>query len=251
MAISFVQQLRQAVLAHSDRPVKRLQGLIEILAEWSHAPAKRDELLAFADTLTPAEVREIKQLIADETHRINLSKKEEITEQLLFNVVGALRNLRKDALDDPWRAAMLNADFLLNHARKSRAPIYLGLAAAIATAGFFAIFIVEEEIHIEHMQIETTEFPGGLHVMTPPAASPYAPEHFLALREKMRQATCQFPQAATLPVEQQQAFLDFLHTGKISWEDLTHLETALAHINCQYMPLSVDSAITGPQPPGD
>jgi len=52
--------------------------------------------------------------------------------------------------------------------------------------------------------------------------------------KKMKNGTCQLPQAAMLPIEQRSAYLNFINKGVIEVQHVENLRIALGYVNCLY-----------------
>ena len=127
---------------------------------------------------------------------------------------------------------MLSIESLLNNAYQPRIPrrlttAYVALISLIilgAGYGYADYLSKSATLHVAPAYLPAPIF----------APRPYIPTNVHAFRRIMQHASCEYPQAAMLPVEQRVVFLDFIRDGEFALVDLKDLESALSRVDCFY-----------------
>ena len=156
-----------------------------------------------------------------------------LTDQILFIMIGALKAHTREDAARTWDLTARSIESLLQAAQRPLVPAYLqhacaGLLAVFCLWGGYGVLLHDapnvQELAAAPARLDKPVF----------AQRPYIPTHLHSFRRIMMQASCDYPQAAMLPVEQRGAFLDYLRNGKYSLAELRNLESALSKVDCFY-----------------
>ena len=156
-----------------------------------------------------------------------------LTDQILFIMIGALKAHKREDAARTWDLTARSIESLLQAAQRPLVPAYLqhacvGLLAVFCLWGGYGVLLHDapnvQELAAAPARLDKPVF----------AQRPYIPTHLHSFRRIMMQASCDYPQAAMLPVEQRGAFLDYLRYGQYSLAELRNLESALSKVDCFY-----------------
>ncbi len=156
-----------------------------------------------------------------------------LTDQILFIMIGALKAHTREDATRTWDLTARSIESLLQAAQRPLVPAYLqhacvGLLAVFCLWGGYGVLLHDapnvQELAAAPARLDKPVF----------AQRPYIPTHLHSFRRIMMQASCDYPQAAMLPVEQRGAFLDYLRNGQYSLAELRNLESALSKVDCFY-----------------
>ena len=156
-----------------------------------------------------------------------------LTDQILFIMIGALKAHTREDAARTWDLTARSIESLLQAAQRPLVPAYLqhacvGLLAVFCLWGGYGVLLHDapnvQELAAAPARLDKPVF----------AQRPYIPTHLHSFRRIMLQASCDYPQAAMLPVEQRGAFLDYLRNGQYSLAELRNLESALSKVDCVY-----------------
>ena len=156
-----------------------------------------------------------------------------LTDQILFIMIGALKAHTREDAARTWDLTAGSIESLLQAAQRPLVPAYLqhacvGLLAVFCLWGGYGVLLHDapnvQELAAAPARLDKPVF----------AQRPYIPTHLHSFRRIMMQASCDYPQAAMLPVEQRGAFLDYLRNGQYSLAELRNLESALSKVDCFY-----------------
>ena len=156
-----------------------------------------------------------------------------LTDQILFIMIGALKAHTREDAARTWDLTARSIESLLQAAQRPLVPAYLqhacvGLLAVFCLWGGYGVLLHDapnvQELAAAPARLDKPVF----------AQRPYIPTHQHSFRRIMRHASCDYPQAAMLPVEQRGAFLDYLRNGQYSLAELRNLESALSKVDCFY-----------------
>ena len=156
-----------------------------------------------------------------------------LTDQILFIMIGALKAHTREDAARTWDLTARSIESLLQAAQRPLVPAYLqhacvGLLAVFCLWGGYGVLLHDapnvQELAAAPARLDKPVF----------AQRPYFPTHLHSFRRIMMQASCDYPQAAMLPVEQRGAFLDYLRNGQYSLAELRNLESALSKVDCFY-----------------
>lgn len=213
------------------RTSARMRALVAVLAEWAETekPSRDDAGLALAN-VTAEDIDALRGVIHQQVSRGRYANVAVLTDQILFILLGALKARRHSPVAKTWELTMLSIDSLLDHAYQPWIPpymcnAYVALLSSLLLCGGYGFFT-----HANRpVSTEPANFAKPIF-----AQSPYIPTHVHSFRKIMLHASCEYPQAAMLPIEQRVAFLDFLRNGEFALADLKNLETALSRVDCFY-----------------
>lgn len=214
------------------RTPARLRTLVAILAEWAETAGTRDPAINPRQLqLDAQDIDALRYVIHQQVNAGRYANVAVLTDQILFIIVGAIRTQPQGNADKTWELTMLSIESLLNHAYQQRIPRRLTTACAALISllilggyGYAAYLSKSATLHVTPAYLPAPIF----------APSPYIPTHVHSFRRIMQHATCEYPQAAMLPVEQRVVFLDFIRDGEFALVDLKNLESALSRVDCFY-----------------
>jgi hypothetical protein len=211
------------------RTASSLRGLTAALAEaMSERPSESE-----GPGLDAADIATLRTLIGDQLAKGRYADRTALTDQILFILIGALKAHARDDAVRTWDLTVRSMESLLQAAYRPLVPAYLQHAGA----GLLTALCVWSGYH--WLQ-DTPPAQPPLAMVPAPLAEPvyaqipYVPTHLHSFRRIMMQATCGYPQAAMLPIEQRGAFLDYLRNGQYSLAELRNLEAALSKVECFY-----------------
>jgi hypothetical protein len=228
------QELQEAMEKAGGNSYERLKGFIRVLSEWCEDPGKTELLLESANHIDAADIQALRTLIDGQVQNLDFKNKNQITEQILFMILGALKyHSQNDSHSKPWDLAGTSLDLLFSQQQRIKNVNFSIMGLSIA-AGLLAIWYFYPQRHPGNIQPRFVE--NTVYLETASLPNPYVPSHLYSLREKMKSAVCQYPQAALLPQEQRNAYLTFIMTGQIAVVDLSNLQAALTQVHCEYMP---------------
>ena len=155
-----------------------------------------------------------------------------LTDQILFIMIGALKAHTREDATRTWDLTARSLESLLQAAQRPLVPAYLqhvcaGLLAVLCLWGGYGM--LHDARNIDELAIAPVKLDKPVF-----AQSPYIPTHLHSFHRIMMQASCDYPQAAMLPIEQRGAFLDYLRNGQYSLAELRNLESALSKVDCFY-----------------
>lgn len=235
-----LNNLRSEVYSKSTTPKGRLKALISIFADWSEDTEKQKLMREIAVKMDFQDIIFLRNLIEEQILKLKLKKTNDLTDQILFIIIGALKfEINREAFSKHWQLAELSLDSVLTISNTRS----FNLFSFIILSGF--ILVIGGIFYINHhnpigLDTKSVTLTGNNYlVSTEPMPSPYVPSHFYSLRKEMGKSVCIIPQAATLPQEQRAAFLTFIKTGEIELDQLTNLQAALSLVHCEYTPLTI------------
>ena len=155
-----------------------------------------------------------------------------LTDQILFIMIGALKAHTREDATRTWDLTARSIESLLQAAQRPLVPAYLqhvcaGLLAVLCLWGGYGM--LHDARNIDELAIAPVKLDKPVF-----AQSPYIPTHLHSFHRIMMQASCDYPQAAMLPIEQRGAFLVYLRNGQYSLAELRNLESALSKVDCFY-----------------
>ncbi|MEZ0231516.1 MAG: hypothetical protein ACAH12_01645 [Methylophilaceae bacterium] len=174
----------------------------------------------------------LRQAILSEIIDSGVANTEAATDQILFLMIGAFTYKSAKEAEDTWGYVRLAIDKLLAPAKVSPRFNKRWIAATslpVFLLLMISLFVWRSQTHsMIHMN-------AGLEQDIPiDIAGPAALSGIYDIYLKMRDGTCQIPQAMMLPEEQREVFLSFINDGQIDIKDIDQLKIALAHVNCLY-----------------
>jgi hypothetical protein len=230
--------LKSAIVASGNNPIHRISSFADILSKLSGNPDKYEALRKLAENLDSEDVNSLRSLIFDEVSKLKYLNSIEVTEQILFLIIGALKlDAKQDSFTDPWYLANLSIKSLIKKNNNFYSYKYAFLSLIFLSIGAL-LWFAGTKYNSDIIPASSTPHFNELIPLPEPVLNPYIPSHFYSLKAQMDNTTCQFPQAAMLPADQRAAFLNFINTGKIALEELSNLQKALTRVNCDYTPLT-------------
>lgn len=230
--------LKNAIESSRIDPIERITNFTEILSKLSGNPDKFDSLRKLADDIDSEDICALRILIADEVKKLKYLNTTEVTEQILFLIIGALKlDAKQGSFSDPWHLANQSIKTLVTKNKKYNGYKYTFFCLMFITLGSLLWFTTSKYNIDDKFRSPSVTYTNNLQPSPNFVLNPYIPSHFYSLKVQMDKTTCQFPQAAMLPAEQRAAFLNFINTGKIALEELSNLQIALTRVNCDYTPL--------------
>jgi hypothetical protein len=237
-----ISNLRTDMLRLGNTPQDRLKGLITIFSSWSEDAEKQKLMQEIALEMDNCDIVAFRNLIQEQVNLLKIKNTEDLTEQILFIVIGAFKfEINRNASSTHWNLAGLSLNSVLSGTGKDKK--YYGLNSVL-TGSFLvlitAIWIINSQYNSANSK-KKLEFEAStqLEPLPQPIPNPYVPSHFYSLREQMGKSICLIPQAPTLPAEQRAAFVNFLNTGAIEMDQLANLQAALSLVHCEYVPLTI------------
>ena len=223
--------LRQQVLGSGKTPKSRLLGLSLQLSQWNAARNAAKIINARVHDLSIEDVDLLKEIIHAEIIKTSVKHAEVVSDQILFLVIGAIQIQSQNHSADAWKLVDQSIQSFLKPAQDKRMLI-LGLAATLIAA-----------IAISAALLLNSPAKDNLHeIVAKPTAGtfsagdtdPVTVSLLLLIYNKMKDGTCQLPQAAMLPQAQRAAYLAFINQGVIDVRHVADLKLALAYVHCLY-----------------
>ena len=215
--------LRQQVLVSGRSPKSRLLGLSQQLNNWNIARISGKNQAARQD-LSIEDVHLLKEIIHAEIKRTSVKQAEVVSDQILFLVIGAIQIQSQNHSAQAWKLVDQSIqDFL-----KPQRPVFLYALASSA----LVIAMVATTV-LRGPRLQQTESNNSI-LETGEVSDPVSMGLLLNIYNKMKDGTCQLPQAAMLPIEQRQAFLSFINEGNVDVRNVANLKLALTYVNCLY-----------------
>lgn len=232
-------ELKSAIAASGNNPIDRISSFADILSKLSGNPDRYEALRKLAENLDSEDVNSLRGLIFEEVRKLEYLNAIEVTEQILFLIIGALKlDAKHGSFTDPWYLANLSIKSLIKKNNKFNSFKYTFLSLVFLSIGAL-LWFAGTKYNTDHRSSNSPALHFNELIPLPePVLNPYIPSHFYSLKAHMDKTTCQFPQAAMLPADQRAAFLNFINTGKIALEELSNLQKALTRVNCDYTPLT-------------
>lgn len=203
-------------------PVYRLAGE---LRRWNATRLAALQPLSLPGALTLQDIASIKAII----QRAALPGLDSVMQdQLFFLAVGAIHVQAQTGSTIAWRRFNQAIQMQLNSGGVSRAWSF-GLLV-----GLCMLWLMVS--HVQHTQLHkaATEQDDTMLLASGGTADPVTISLLQLAYNKMRNGTCQLPQAAMLPQAQREAFLLFVTEGTVDVEHVESLRQALGYVNCLY-----------------
>jgi hypothetical protein len=235
-----ISNLRLEIQQRGKTPKERLKALISVFSSWSEDAEKQKIMRDIAVKMDFKDIEQLRTLINEEVVKLKISNSPNLTDQILFIIIGALKfEIKREAFSKHWQLAELSLNSVLTVSNRSMISyVNVVLFASFAILiGAISYITIHQPLGISAKSVKLV----GNHYLdsTEPIPSPYVPAHLYSLRKEMGKSVCIIPQAATLPQEQRAAFLSFIRTGEIELDQLTNLQAALSLVHCEYTPLTI------------
>lgn len=221
--------LRQKVLASGRTPKTRLLALSRQLSHWNIA--RNAQQNAQAKELSIEDVHALKEIIHSEIEKTSIKHPEVVSDQILFLVIGAIQIQSQNHSDDAWKLVSQSIQSFLKPEKEQRIFTLGAVVTALVALFVSATLLLNPKMNdaSDVLAIDKTKPTATIGVADPLTIS--ALQH---VYNKMKDGTCQFPQAAMLPIEQRQAFLSFVNEGIVDMHNVINLKLALGYVNCLY-----------------
>lgn len=221
------QAFKSQLSAAGRSPIARLTGLSDILSQWNQ---QRISGLHDAETeLTINDINLLKDIVYTETRRLKLNNAEVVSDQILFMLIGAVKLQVQQNSAKPWIVVKQSINnFTARQESKS---------ATLITLCFISLIVLFATVTNSHFSIKKPESSDVLNLENTTRAneSGYATvSNLVALYQKMKEGSCQLPQAAMLQPQDREAFIAFVNAGKVEIGTATNLKNALGYVHCLY-----------------
>lgn len=178
--------------------------------------------------LTLEDMNLLKDIIQTTINKAKAKYPEVMSDQLLFLAIGAIQIQTQTGSDKAWQLVNQSIQTFLNTQQKKRSfLVVLSTTTLLITLSVMAI-LNSQMHHVRHKQSDS------ILSITEGATDPVTMSTLLLAYNKMKNGTCQLPQAAMLPPEQRQAFLNFVNNGTVEVQHVENLRLALGYVNCLY-----------------
>lgn len=174
------------------------------------------------------EVIVIKKLIQIAIRTASIKYSEAIYDQLVFLTIGAIQIQSQTGSDKAWALVNQSIQSHLN-AQKNKLTFSLSLIIATILICLSVTTIPKTKVH--HLDDTLQILPSETIAS---GTDPVSISMLLLAYNKMKNGTCQLPQATMLPPEQRQAFLRFINHGVVEVNHVENLRLALGYVNCLY-----------------
>lgn len=215
--------LSQQVLVSGKSPKARLLGLSQQLNNWNIARISGKSRTTTQD-LSIEDVHLLKEIIHAEIKRTSVKQAEVVSDQILFLVIGAIQIQSQNHSAQAWKLV----DQSIQNFLKPQRPVFL-----YALASSILMIAIVTTIALRGPRLQQ-----GIHnnsiLETAEVSDPVSMGLLLNIYNKMKDGTCQLPQAAMLPIDQRQAFLSFINEGNVDVRNVANLKLALTYVNCLY-----------------
>lgn len=216
----------QLVLAgHS--PIARLNALCSTLYQWNQT--RHSSIGSPVANLSISDINLLKDVINTEISRLKLKNAEIVTDQILFMLIGAMNLQSKNSSAKLW--ALVNqsiSSFTGAEKSRSRSTLTLVLATLIIT---FGITTKNDSLHND---IAPANAFDTAHVASINTLGNSTVNNLVSMYNKMKEGSCQLPQAAMLQPQDREAFIAFINQGKVEIGTADNLKSALAYVHCLY-----------------
>jgi hypothetical protein len=223
--------LRQQALGLGKTPKSRLLDLSLKLSQWNAARNAAKIINTRVHDLSIEDVDLLKEIIHSEIKKTSVKHAEVVSDQILFLVIGAIQIQSQNHSADAWKLVDQSIQNFLKPAQDKRMLIFGLLATIIGIIGISAalLFSPQTKDIAKDIAINPAE-----EIFTVGDTDPVTVSMLLLIYNKMKDGTCQLPQAAMLPQEQREAYLAFINQGVVNVRNVAHLKLALGYVNCLY-----------------
>ena len=206
-------------------PESRLKGLALLLKSWSHNRIY-EQTTNHSPELNEYEVRQIKQLIYEETKRIKNAHPETLTEQILFLMLGAIRMQGNRDENYIWNSV---DSAISTFIQPEKSSFY---SVNILSFGLIFIMIILITINIGLRKETSSKFyPDEISQQE---AKRNALGQLMILHQEISKGFCQIPQAAMLETKQRETYISYINEGQVNIDSADDLKKALTFVNCLY-----------------
>ena len=229
--ILFTLGLRQKVQVSGKTSKARLLGLSQQLSDWNFTRNSSQGSNAQLKDLSIEDVNFLKETIHSEIKKTSVKHPDVVSDQILFLVIGAIQIQSQNHSVEAWKLVNQSIQSFLKPEEEKR-TLWLSFAtAALVVLCVTATMLLYPRIHdVDSVTAQSTS-PASA---TAGATDPVTLSNLLLIYNKMKDGTCQFPQAAMLPPEQRQAYLSFINDGIVDVHNVANLKLALGYVSCLY-----------------
>ena len=198
------------------------------LSCWNESRISKNLVNNQAQDLSVDDIESIKQSIEEAIKRTSTKCSDVFCDQILFLVIGAIQIQAQTNSDKAWQLVNLSIKNTVE-SKKDKKIFQLSIFSSALIVCLCSMIIstskVKEITNISHVySVEKA--------MT--ATDPVTISMLELTYNKMKNGTCQLPQAAMLPIEQRNAYLNFINKGLIDVQQVENLRQALGYVNCLY-----------------
>ncbi len=223
--------LRQKVRISGKTSKARLLGLSSQLSNWNSERNASQTANTQRKDLSIEDVHFLKEIIHAEIKKTSVKHPDVVSDQILFLVIGAIQIQSQNHSNEAWKLVDQSIQSFLKP-EKERRVLLLGFAAvALVVICVSATMLLSPKLNDISNEVALTKSPS---TATIGVADPLTISALLHVYNKMKDGTCQFPQAAMLPPDQRQAFLSFVNNGIVDMRNVGSLKLALGYVNCLY-----------------
>lgn len=198
------------------------------LSQWNVERISKKNMDGQSSDLSLDDVNTLKELIRIAIEKASFKCPEVIHDQLLFLTIGAIQVQSQTGSDKAW--SLLNQS-IQNHLTSQKDKRLFSFSLITVAIVIFLSVITIPKPRMHHLndasQILATETVAG-------ETDPVSISMLLLAYNKMKNGTCQLPQAAMLPQDQREAFLMFVNKGIVEVQHVENLRLALGYVNCLY-----------------
>lgn len=228
--------LRQKVQVSGKTSRARLLGLSSQLSSWNTLRNSAQSSSAQNSKVQPKDlsiedVHFLKEIIHAEIKKTAVKHPDVVSDQILFLVIGAIQIQSQNHSNDAWKLVDQSIQNFLKPEKDKRTLLFGFTAIALTIICVSATMLLSPKLNSSANDLVLGESPS---TVTTGTTDPVTISLLLLIYNKMKDGTCQLPQAAMLPPEQRQAFLSFINEGKVDVRNVANLKLALGYVNCLY-----------------
>lgn len=205
-----------------------LLALASVLSQWNTDRMSNKKHLGQSQHLSIDDVNELKELIRTSIQKASKKYPEVIYDQLLFLTVGAIQIESQTGTKKAWELVnqSIHTHLITQHERRF---LSTGLFVTAIVFSFTAMTL-------QHHKIKKVDDDSRLisSEVIANKTDQVTINMLLLAYNKMKNGTCQLPQAAMLPQEQREAFLKFVNKGVVEVQHVENLRLALNYVSCLY-----------------
>lgn len=208
-------------------PIARLTALSDILSQWNQQ--RICNLHQDSVELTIADINLLKDIVYGETSRLKLNNAEVVSDQILFMLIGAIKLQAQQNCTKPWTVVKQSIHNFTGRQKSKN--------TTIITLLFISLIVLFGSVANNRFKTKTPESPDVFRLENagPGNNAGYATvSNLVALYQKMKEGSCQLPQAAMLQPQDREAFIAFVNGGKVEIGTAGNLENALGYVHCLY-----------------
>ncbi len=178
-------------------------------------------------TLTVQDIGNIRQMLerAQQSAQVNLPPA--LLDQWFFLALGAMQQRTPAASQQAWQLFDQSV-----HAQLAPGRVYhawlSGLLVSLCVAWMVLVPLKRTTVIEPQTPLETESYNKA------GTADPVTLSLLNLAYQKMKNGSCQLPQAAMLPEQQRQAFILFVTEGKVDTQQVEPLRQALGYVSCLY-----------------